>query len=166
MELSASTRHLCFLPLWRWAEWQCATAWASRCSSFTGRSRLRQPAHTIIIVDRLLNQSWRASFREDLKRNRKHSIWWLEFLVVRRTSSAATAAALHGLLQLHMYTTRMNCLLWLTRICFVLNASFRSLAFSISLDALTICINIMFLGSKVRRVRRADNLTAICEPIV
>jgi hypothetical protein len=24
----------------------------------------------------------------------------------------------------------------------------------------------MFLGSKVRRVRRADNLTAICEPIV
>jgi hypothetical protein len=25
---------------------------------------------------------------------------------------------------------------------------------------------IMFLGSKVRRVRRADNLTAICEPIV
>jgi hypothetical protein len=25
---------------------------------------------------------------------------------------------------------------------------------------------IMFLGSKVRRVRRADNITAICEPIV
>jgi hypothetical protein len=25
---------------------------------------------------------------------------------------------------------------------------------------------IMFLRSKVRRVRRADNLTAICEPIV
>jgi hypothetical protein len=25
---------------------------------------------------------------------------------------------------------------------------------------------IMFLGSKVRRVRSADNLTAICEPIV
>jgi hypothetical protein len=25
---------------------------------------------------------------------------------------------------------------------------------------------IMFLGSKVRRVRKADNLTAICEPIV
>jgi hypothetical protein len=25
---------------------------------------------------------------------------------------------------------------------------------------------IMFLGSKVRRVRRADNLTAICEPSV
>jgi hypothetical protein len=25
---------------------------------------------------------------------------------------------------------------------------------------------IMFLGSKVRPVRRADNLTAICEPIV
>jgi hypothetical protein len=25
---------------------------------------------------------------------------------------------------------------------------------------------IMFLGSKVRRVRRADNLTTICEPIV
>jgi hypothetical protein len=25
---------------------------------------------------------------------------------------------------------------------------------------------IMFLGSKVRRVRRADNLAAICEPIV
>jgi hypothetical protein len=25
---------------------------------------------------------------------------------------------------------------------------------------------IMFLGIKVRRVRRADNLTAICEPIV
>jgi hypothetical protein len=25
---------------------------------------------------------------------------------------------------------------------------------------------IMFLGSKVRRVRRADNLTAIYEPIV
>jgi hypothetical protein len=24
----------------------------------------------------------------------------------------------------------------------------------------------MFLGSKVRRVRRADDLTAICEPIV
>jgi hypothetical protein len=24
----------------------------------------------------------------------------------------------------------------------------------------------MFLGSKVRRVRKADNLTAICEPIV
>jgi hypothetical protein len=24
----------------------------------------------------------------------------------------------------------------------------------------------MFLGSKVRRVRRADNLTTICEPIV
>jgi hypothetical protein len=24
----------------------------------------------------------------------------------------------------------------------------------------------MFLGSKVRQVRRADNLTAICEPIV
>jgi hypothetical protein len=24
----------------------------------------------------------------------------------------------------------------------------------------------MFLGSKVRRLRRADNLTAICEPIV
>jgi hypothetical protein len=24
----------------------------------------------------------------------------------------------------------------------------------------------MFLGSEVRRVRRADNLTAICEPIV
>jgi hypothetical protein len=24
----------------------------------------------------------------------------------------------------------------------------------------------MFLGSKVRRVRSADNLTAICEPIV
>jgi hypothetical protein len=24
----------------------------------------------------------------------------------------------------------------------------------------------MFLGSKVRRVRWADNLTAICEPIV
>jgi hypothetical protein len=24
----------------------------------------------------------------------------------------------------------------------------------------------MFLGSKVRRVRRTDNLTAICEPIV
>jgi hypothetical protein len=24
----------------------------------------------------------------------------------------------------------------------------------------------MFLGSKVRPVRRADNLTAICEPIV
>jgi hypothetical protein len=24
---------------------------------------------------------------------------------------------------------------------------------------------IMFLGSKVRPVRRADNLTAICEPI-
>jgi hypothetical protein len=26
--------------------------------------------------------------------------------------------------------------------------------------------NIIFLGSKVRRVLRADNLTAICEPIV
>jgi hypothetical protein len=25
---------------------------------------------------------------------------------------------------------------------------------------------IMFLGSKVRPVRRADNVTAICEPIV
>jgi hypothetical protein len=25
---------------------------------------------------------------------------------------------------------------------------------------------IMFLGSKVRVVRRADNLTAVCEPIV
>jgi hypothetical protein len=25
---------------------------------------------------------------------------------------------------------------------------------------------IIFLGSKVRRVRRADNLTAICEPLV
>jgi hypothetical protein len=25
---------------------------------------------------------------------------------------------------------------------------------------------IMFLGSKVRRVRRADNLTTICEPTV
>jgi hypothetical protein len=25
---------------------------------------------------------------------------------------------------------------------------------------------IMFVGSKVRRVRRVDNLTAICEPIV
>jgi hypothetical protein len=25
---------------------------------------------------------------------------------------------------------------------------------------------IMFLGSKVRRVCRADNLTAICEPII
>jgi hypothetical protein len=25
---------------------------------------------------------------------------------------------------------------------------------------------IMFLGSKVRRVRRAENLTALCEPIV
>jgi hypothetical protein len=25
---------------------------------------------------------------------------------------------------------------------------------------------IMFLGSKVRREQRADNLTAICEPIV
>jgi hypothetical protein len=25
---------------------------------------------------------------------------------------------------------------------------------------------IMFLGSKLRRVRKADNLTAICEPIV
>jgi hypothetical protein len=24
----------------------------------------------------------------------------------------------------------------------------------------------MFLGSKVRRVRRVDNLTAICEPII
>jgi hypothetical protein len=24
----------------------------------------------------------------------------------------------------------------------------------------------MFLGSKVRRVRKADNLTAICEPIL
>jgi hypothetical protein len=24
----------------------------------------------------------------------------------------------------------------------------------------------MFLGSKVQRVRKADNLTAICEPIV
>jgi hypothetical protein len=31
----------------------------------------------------------------------------------------------------------------------------------------TRCIKIiMFLGSKVRRVRKADNLTAICEPIV
>jgi hypothetical protein len=29
-----------------------------------------------------------------------------------------------------------------------------------------IIIIIMFLGSKVRRVRKADNLTAICEPIV
>jgi hypothetical protein len=27
-------------------------------------------------------------------------------------------------------------------------------------------IKIMFLGSKVRRVSRADNLTTICEPIV
>jgi hypothetical protein len=27
-------------------------------------------------------------------------------------------------------------------------------------------IKIMFLGNKVRRVRKADNLTAICEPIV
>jgi hypothetical protein len=27
-------------------------------------------------------------------------------------------------------------------------------------------IKIMFLGSKVRRVRKADNLTAIYEPIV
>jgi hypothetical protein len=31
---------------------------------------------------------------------------------------------------------------------------------------LTRSIKIMFMGSKVRRVRRADNLTAICEPIV
>jgi hypothetical protein len=30
----------------------------------------------------------------------------------------------------------------------------------------TLIYIIMFLGSKVRRVRRADNLTAICEPIV
>jgi hypothetical protein len=27
-------------------------------------------------------------------------------------------------------------------------------------------VKIMFLGSKVRRVRGADNLTATCEPIV
>jgi hypothetical protein len=27
-------------------------------------------------------------------------------------------------------------------------------------------INIMFLGSKVRQVRRADNFIVICEPIV
>jgi hypothetical protein len=33
-------------------------------------------------------------------------------------------------------------------------------------DNLTAIFKIMFLGSKVRRMRKADNLTAIYEPIV
>jgi hypothetical protein len=41
-----------------------------------------------------------------------------------------------------------------------------TVSFNSALEMLTGSRMIMFLGSRVRRVRRAVNLTAVCEPIV
>jgi hypothetical protein len=48
----------------------------------------------------------------------------------------------------------------------ILPAALSPRVYSFSNRMSTRNIKIIFLGSKVRRVRRADNLAVICEPIV